>query len=93
MYRGIFEVANSNLGRLVRRDSSEVKSVDKAVSADKEQINKLPPELKNAIIHGSEEEARKARLKIKNLQDKGGLELGEAALELLHDMRQIAAQH
>ena len=53
--------------------------VDKATGADESEVNSLPRELQDAFIHGTNEQA--AQILRDNPQ------LGEAARELLYDLR------
>ena len=64
--------------------------LDKWHGVDEAQVNNLPEELRIVIIHGPDKEAQEA---IDNLQANPKTAVGEAALELLNDLRQFAAQN
>jgi hypothetical protein len=59
--------------------------VDKASGGDEQEVDALPPGSKSTFIHGTDEEA--AQIIAEHP------ELGDAARDLLYDLRGMAEQH
>lgn len=64
--------------------------LEKALMVDEKQLAALPDNLHHALIHGTKEEFRKA---LEDIHTRERLQrtvlLGEAAMELIRDMRSI----